>query len=71
MHRSRDVIDGNSAEQAAYQMSRSVWNAQPYLPRKWLNLWDEMQLWKSIGPFDEHISLRYSRYWLTFDAAKD
>ena len=71
MHRSRDVIDGNSAEQAAYQMSRSVWNTQPYLPHKWLNLWDEMQLWKSIGPSGEHISLRYSRYWLTFDAAKD
>ena len=71
IHKSRDVVDGNSAEQAAYQMSRSVWNAQPYLPRKWLNLWDEMQLWKSIGPSDGHISLRYSRYWLTFNVSKD
>ena len=71
IHKSRDVIYGNSAEQATYQMSWSVWHAQPYLPRKWLNLWDEIQSWGSIGPSDQDISLRYSRYWLTFDAAKD
>jgi hypothetical protein len=71
VHKSRDVADGGSAENAAYQMSWSVLNAQPYLPRKWFNLWDEMQSWKSIGPSHDHISLRYSRYWLTFDVAKD
>ena len=71
IHKSRDQIDGKSAEKAAYRMSWSVWNAQPYLPRKWLNLWNEMQSWRPIGPSDQDISLRYSRYWLTFDAAKD
>jgi hypothetical protein len=38
VHRSRDVADGGSEEHAAYQMSWSVWNAKPYLPRKWLEL---------------------------------
>ncbi len=71
VHKSQDLVDGESADNAAYQMAWSVWNAQPYLPHKWLNLWDEMQLWRSIGPAHEHISLRYSRYWLTFDASKD
>jgi hypothetical protein len=71
VHKSRYVADGGNAEHAAYQMSWSVWNAQPYLPRKWLNLWDELQSWKSIGPSLKHISLRYSQYWLTFNAAED
>ncbi|KAH9035653.1 hypothetical protein EDB85DRAFT_1889231 [Lactarius pseudohatsudake] len=71
MYESRDIVDGKGAESAAYQMSRSIWNARPYLPHKWLDLWGEMQSWTSIGPAHEQISLRYSRYWLTFDAAKD
>ncbi|KAH8997170.1 hypothetical protein EDB86DRAFT_3076760 [Lactarius hatsudake] len=71
VYESRDIVDGQGAESAAYQMSRSIWNAQPYLPHKWRNLWGEMQSWRSIGPAREKISLRYSRYWLTFDAAKD
>jgi hypothetical protein len=70
VHRSRDVACGQSDEHSAYQMSWSVWNAKPYLPRKWLNLWDEMQTWESIGSNNE-ISLGYSRYWLSFEAAKD
>jgi hypothetical protein len=68
---SRDIVDGRGGENAAYQVSRSVWNAQPYLPPKWLNLWDEIQSWRTIGPSHEQISLRYSRYWLTFNAAQD
>ncbi|KAH9013669.1 hypothetical protein EDB84DRAFT_1671224 [Lactarius hengduanensis] len=71
IHKSRDVADGGGAELAAYQTSWSAWNTLPCLPRKWLKLWDEMQLWRSIGPAQEHISLRYSRYWFSFDAAKD
>ncbi|KAH9046987.1 hypothetical protein EDB83DRAFT_2227401 [Lactarius deliciosus] len=74
IHKSRDIYDGaEHAEHAtrAYQTSWSVWNAHPCLPRKWLKLWDEMQLWRSIGPAQEQISLRYSRYWFSFDVAKD
>ncbi|KAF8260777.1 hypothetical protein EI94DRAFT_1747592, partial [Lactarius quietus] len=56
-----DVANGKSGEHAAYQTSWSVWNAKAYLPRKWLNLWDQIQSWKSIGP----------PYWLTFDPARD
>jgi hypothetical protein len=70
-HRSRDVANSGSEEHAAYQMSWSVWNAKPYLPRKWLNLWDQLRSWGSIGPSNRQISLRYSRYWLSFEAAKD
>ena len=70
VYRSRDVASGGSDEHAAYQTSWSVWNAKPYLPRKWLNLWDEMRTWGSIGS-DNEISLRYSPYWLSFDKATD
>ena len=70
-YKSRDVADGLGAEQAAYQMSCSVWNDQPCLSRKMLRLWDAMQSWSSLGPAEKGISLRYSRYWLTFDASKD
>ncbi|KAI9432103.1 hypothetical protein H4582DRAFT_1821614 [Lactarius indigo] len=71
IYASRDVADAGSAEHAAYQTSWSVWNAQPCLPHKWFKLWDEMQSWRSIGPAQEHISLRYSRYWFSVNAAKD
>ena len=70
-HRSRDVADGGRDEHAAYQMSWSAWNAKLYLPRKWLKLWDQLRSWRSIGPSNRKISLRYSRYWLSFDVAKD
>ena len=70
-YKSRDVADGRGAEHAAYQMSWSVWNDRPCLSRKLLELWDAMQSWKSLGPAKKEISLRYSRYWLTFNAAKD
>jgi hypothetical protein len=76
-YKSRDVLvaDGRGAdsEYAAYQMSWSVWNDQPCLSRKSpaSGLWKEMQSWGSLGPAGKGISLRYSRYWLSFDAAKD
>ena len=70
-YKSRDVADGRGSEHVAYQMSWSVWNDQPSLSRDSHALWDLMQSWASIGPAENGISLRYSRYWLTFDAAKD
>ncbi|KAH9056702.1 hypothetical protein EDB87DRAFT_1687037 [Lactarius vividus] len=69
--KSRDVTDGRSAEHAAYQMSWSIWNYRPCLSRNLPPLWDAMQSWKSLGPTEKKVSLRYSRYWLTFNAAKD
>ncbi|KAH9160220.1 hypothetical protein EDB89DRAFT_2117301 [Lactarius sanguifluus] len=70
VYKSRDVADGRGAEHAAYQMSWSVWNDRPCLSRKFLMLWDVMRSWKLLGPAEEAISLRYSRYWLTFNAMK-
>ena len=70
-YKSRDVADGQGAEQVAYQMSSSVWSDRPSFPCKLPKLWDVMQSWPSVGPAVKDISLRYSRYWLTFDAAKD
>ncbi|KAH9180324.1 hypothetical protein EDB89DRAFT_11871 [Lactarius sanguifluus] len=70
-YESRDVADGRGAEHAAYQMSWSVWNDRPCRSRNLLKLWDAMQSWKTLGPAGTGISLRYSRYWLTFDAARD
>ncbi|KAH9040265.1 hypothetical protein EDB83DRAFT_2228304 [Lactarius deliciosus] len=72
-YKSRDVAGGRGAEHVAYQMSWSVWNDQPCFSesRKFFNLWDTMQSWKSLGPAEKEISLRYSRYWLTFNAPKD
>ena len=68
IYRSRDVV--NDAH-AAYRMSWAVWNGQPLLSGKGLNIWDAMQSWKSIGPASWGISFRYSRYWLYFNIAQD
>jgi hypothetical protein len=70
-YKSRDVADGGSAELSAYQTSWSVWNGRLNLSRPRYNLWDAMQSWRSLGTAEMTISLRYSRYWLSFDAAKD
>ena len=70
-YKSRDVADGLGAEHTAYQMSWSVWNDRPCPSRQMIRLWDAMQSWRSLGPTAKEISLRYSRYWLTFDATKD
>ncbi|KAF8270965.1 hypothetical protein EI94DRAFT_1698461 [Lactarius quietus] len=58
VYKSRDIADGEGAELAAYQMSRSAWNDRPCLSRESLELWDAMQSWKH-------------RYWLTFDPKKN
>ncbi|KAH9063764.1 hypothetical protein EDB83DRAFT_804615 [Lactarius deliciosus] len=71
VYESRDIVDERDAECAAYQMSCSIWNDRPCLSRKCTELWDVMQSWRSLGPAEKDISLRYSRYWLTFNAAED
>ncbi|KAH9028426.1 hypothetical protein EDB83DRAFT_2526320 [Lactarius deliciosus] len=70
-YKSRDVVNGGGAELAAYQRSWSVWNGRLCPSRTWSELWDAMQLWRSLGPAETMVSLRYSRYWLTFSASKD
>jgi hypothetical protein len=72
-YKSRDVADGQGSEHIAYQMSWSIWNDRPSLSRNSPKLWDAVQSWHSLGlaELETGISLRYSRYWLTFDAAKD
>ncbi|KAF8270964.1 hypothetical protein EI94DRAFT_648803 [Lactarius quietus] len=70
-YKSRDIADGKGSEHTAYQMSQSVLNDRICLARESLELWDAMQSWKSVGPAEEGISLRYSRYWLTFNPAKN
>ncbi|KAI9447738.1 hypothetical protein H4582DRAFT_2137682, partial [Lactarius indigo] len=71
VYKSRDITNGQGVEHAAYQMSWSIWNDRPCLSRKSLKPWDTMQSWKSVGPAENAVSLRYSRYWLTFNPAKD
>ena len=70
-YQSRDTVNGQCAEHLAYQMSWSVWNNRPSLSRTSPMLWDTMQSWQSIGPAEKGISLRYSRYWLAFNAPND
>jgi hypothetical protein len=69
-YKSRDVSDGGGAELSAYQTSWSVWNGLPCLTCNW-KMWDKMQSWKRLGVAETAISLRYSRSWLAFNAAKD
>ena len=84
IYRSRDVSDLGTSEHVAFQTSWYILNAQPSLDDMKLNLWDLMNSWSSLGPPDNdfspwassnlpdgEISLRYSRYWLEFDAARD
>ncbi|KAI9432130.1 hypothetical protein H4582DRAFT_2062144 [Lactarius indigo] len=70
-YKSRDVVNGGGNEISAYQTSWSVWNGRLCPSRTWSKLWDTIQLWRSLGTAGTRISLRYSRYWLTFSAAKD
>jgi len=84
IYRSRDVSDPETGEHVAFQTSWSILNAQPSLDGRSTNLWDLMNSWGSLGPpdsdvspltssnpSDSKVSLRYSRYWLDFDAARD
>jgi hypothetical protein len=68
---SRDVPNPSSGENVAYRTSCSILNAQPSLDHALPELWDLMNSWDSLGPASRGISLRYNRYWLKFDAARD
>src|SRR6266404_1298993 len=70
VYKSRDVASGTN-ELAAYQTSWSVWNDHPCLSKEYRKLWSAMRSWRSLGPADEGLSLRYSRPWLNFDAARN
>ena len=84
IYRSRDVSDLGTAEHVAFQTSWSILNGRPSLDGRSPNLWDLMNSWGSVGPPDNNftprattnvsnskVSLRYSRYWLGFDATRD
>ena len=72
-YKSRDIPGRETAGHVAYQTSWSIWNALPVLDHKLRQqkLWDLMRSWGSVGPASSELSLRYSRYWLKFDAARD
>jgi hypothetical protein len=73
-YRSRDIsnLGTTNSEHAVFQTSWSIWNGRPSLERGSSDLWDLMKSWRSLGPArSSNISLRYSRYWLGFDAARD
>ena len=71
IYRSRDLSDLGTAEHVAFQTSWSIWNGKPSLDAGSPNLWDVMTSWNLLGPADSNVSLRYSQYWLKFDAARD
>jgi hypothetical protein len=70
-YRSRDVSDSKSVEHVAYRTSWSIWNDKPSLGRSLPGLWNLMSSWGSLGPASGKVSLRYSPYWLKFDARQD
>ena len=71
-YRSRDISVLGTTEHTVFQTSWSIWNGRPSLDRGSSDLWDLMKSWGSLGPpRSNNISLRYSRYWLGFDAARD
>jgi hypothetical protein len=71
VYRSRDVSDSDVVEHVAYRTSWSIWNDKPSLDPRLRGLWDVMSSWRSFGPASGEVSLRYSRYWLEFDAKQD
>ena len=70
-YRSRDVPDHETAKYIAYQTSWSIWNSQPSLSvyRTLPKPWDLMT--GSVSLSSNKVSLKYSRYWLNFNAARD
>ena len=71
-YRSRDISSPGTTKRAVFQTSWSIWNGRPSLYCWASDLWDLMKSWGSVGPLGGgKISLRYSRYWLEFDAARD
>jgi hypothetical protein len=70
-YKSRDIPDGPSDELLAYRTTWSIWNSKVSLDHRWPELWDVLNSWGSLGPASASVSMRYSRYWLEFDASKD
>ena len=71
-YQSRDISNLGTTKRAVFRTSWLVWNSQPHLYCWASDLWDLMKSWGSVGPWVySQISLRYSRYWLEFDAACD
>ncbi len=70
-YKSRDVPDATSAELVAHRTSWSIWNSKLSLDQNRPNLWDLLNSYGSLGPASTVVSMRYSRYWLEFDAAQD
>jgi len=71
-YQSRDISNLGTAEHEVFQTSWSIRNGRPSLNRWSSDLWRLMKSWGSLGPMrSSKISLRYSRYWLEFDAARD
>jgi hypothetical protein len=74
-YHSGDVLDYESAEHVAYQISWSIWNAQPFLGHGLPELRTLMssESWGAADPSSggAAVSLRYSRHWLELDAARD
>jgi len=68
VYKSRDIFNHTTAEHVAFQTSWSIWNFRPSIDEE---LWNVMNSWGSLGPATSGISLRYSRYWLEFSAARD
>jgi hypothetical protein len=72
-YKSRDILDGTSAELVAYRTSWSIWNSKLFLDHRRLKLWGILNSRGSLGPATSGIvvSMSYSRYWLEFDASRD
>ncbi|KAF8260955.1 hypothetical protein EI94DRAFT_1609035 [Lactarius quietus] len=70
-YKSRDIPEGASPEFAVYRTTWSIWNSKLSLDSGRMNLWDVLNSWGSLGPASSAVSMRYSRYWLEFDAAED
>ena len=70
-YKSRDIPNGTSAELVAYRTTWSIWNSKPSPDHRQLKLWDVLNLCDSLGPASTWVYMKYSRYWLEFDAAQD
>ena len=73
-YQSRDIpnLGTPPTEHAVFRTSWLIWNGRPSIDRGSSDLWDLMRSWGSLGPMkSSKVSLRYSRYWLEFDAPRD
>ena len=71
IYRSRDLSDLETTEHVTFQTSWSIWNGRSSFGSPSPSLWDLMSSWDTIGPSNSVVSLRYSRYWLSFSASRD